>query len=568
MKRWIVPVLSLCLAVSVAAAGAMYIRERRVRRTLEGISRAALWEVSEEMQSLTLSLEKAAVSGSHGQEAALLAAISRSAGDVCRCLTVLPLSHAAMSPTLAFANQLSDWAQSMLPRAAEGGLTDEDRRQLQSHQALCRQLTAQIVLAQADAERSGFTRLADETFYAPADADARPLERIADQDHGMQYPALIYDGAFSDARRSGEPRGLPDTTVTAEDALVIAAEFVGRDRVTAAAPAPDAGGSLPAWGVTIQTADVQLNLEVTRQGGKVLWMMPETARFQQLQSIESCRRAAADFLAQRGFGSMESTQHQVYDGLCVLNFAPVQDGVLLYPDLVKVQVRMDAAEVVGLEAHHYWMNHVRRELPEPAVSAGEAQANLAAGLTAGASRLCLIPWHADERLCWEFDCTAGDSRYLVYIDALTGEEIDILKVIPLSQGTLVSRQIPPHQNTPLHPSQRGILLFTGHHAITTLSPQVRQTQHLRQRGRRASAAASAPASSANTPNTADPLPVISAQTAPQSFSASTASRISGRKDSLTGCSTLRRLPDSAIRSPAARAAAAASLSGDAGLSCP
>ena len=43
----------------------------------------------------------------------------------------------------------------------------------------------------------------------------------------------------------------------------------------------------------------------------------------------------------RDSGEMEANHYQVYDGLAVINFVAVQDGVLLYPDLVKVQVRMD-----------------------------------------------------------------------------------------------------------------------------------------------------------------------------------------------------------------------------------
>lgn len=441
MKRWITPVLSLGLAASLAVCCVQTVRARNALRILEGVSRAALWEVSEDVQALSLSLEKAAIASTGGQEAALLSAVSREAGDVSRLMTALPLSHAAMSPTLTFVRQLADWAQSVIPRVSEGGLTAEDRAALRSHLALCRQLAAQIGLARADAERTGFTRLAAGAFYdAPADPIARPLESLADPDHGMQYPAMIYDGAFSDARRTGSPKGLPEGQITAEEALVIAAEAVGRSRVTAVSPAPDAGGDIPAWGVTVHTGDLQLNLEITRQGGQVLWMMPETAQFPQLQVIDACRRVAADFLAAQGFADMEPVSHQVYDGLCVLSFAPVQSGVVLYPDLVKVQVRMDSAEPVGLEARSYWMNHTPRDLPVPVLDEAAARALLSEDLTARAARLCLIPRYGSERLCWEVDCTSGDARYLVYVDASTGEEVTILKEIDLPQGTVVSRQ--------------------------------------------------------------------------------------------------------------------------------
>ena len=204
MKRWFLPALVFaCLSASIIMTGVMIQRAETSQRTLEGLCRAAMWEASEEMQALSLSLEKTAVSADAAQDAALLSQISRSASDVCRSLSFLPLSHAAMAPTLTFANQLADYAASLLPRTASGGLSAADREQLRSHLALCTQLAAQILLAREDMERTGFSHLADNAFYAPADASARPLESLADQDNGMQYPTLIYDGPFSDARHAG-----------------------------------------------------------------------------------------------------------------------------------------------------------------------------------------------------------------------------------------------------------------------------------------------------------------------------------------------------------------------------
>ena len=58
----------------------------------------------------------------------------------------------------------------------------------------------------------------------------------------------------------------------------------------------------------------------------------------------------------------------IYDGLAVINFVALQDGVLLYPDLVKVQVRMDTGEIVGMEANNYLMNHTVRTALSPSAS--------------------------------------------------------------------------------------------------------------------------------------------------------------------------------------------------------
>ena len=54
------------------------------------------------------------------------------------------------------------------------------------------------------------------------------------------------------------------------------------------------------------------------------------------QAVEAARA----FLAARGYGEMHESYFSRYDGILTVNFAAVQDDVVLYPDLVKVQVSL------------------------------------------------------------------------------------------------------------------------------------------------------------------------------------------------------------------------------------
>ena len=120
------------------------------------------------------------------------------------------------------------------------------------------------------------------------------------------------------------------------------------------------------------------------------------------------------------------------EGVIVINFARLQEGVTLYPDLVKVQV--SGGRVVGLEAGNYWRNHVERDLPEVTFSYQQALEAVNSRLNIISARLALIPSDTSygrldgERLCYEFTCSLGQSRYLVYIDVQTGVEASILKL--------------------------------------------------------------------------------------------------------------------------------------------
>lgn len=396
--------ITIAAGLAFVLVGFMAYQSRRItmlENTVEEISLSALHQTAEEIDALTLDMEKALLAADPAHAVTLLHNVSQAADSVQRCLTFLPVSHAALRPAQVFANQLADYTAALLPHLVEQGqLTPAERAHLNQQLALCSQLSSQLALAHTAADL---------------------------EDLQLDLPVYPQDAV--------QARGLPQGDITQEEALDIARQFVGDHRVTSIHAAPGTTGALPAYGVTVQTSDVQLNLEVTRQGGKVLWMMPETASFPITQSITACLEAAGLFLESQDLAPMEAVHHQVYDGLCVISMVPVQDKVLLYPDLIRVQVRMDTAQVVGLEAHNYWLHHTQRTLPQPALSAEEAGRQIP---NVQSSRLCLLPYQDEELLCHEFTVLHESETYLIYLDAQSGREVELLKTIPVENGSLTA----------------------------------------------------------------------------------------------------------------------------------
>lgn len=401
-RRILIPILVLMLIASSVLTLRQTQRLRRAQLIADEQALAALNQAAEEMQSLTLSLEKLTLSAHAAHQARLLHAVALSAGDVQQCLAALPLEQDAAAGAMSLMGQLQAEASSLLPSLTRAALTDDQRSALQHPLALCSRLSSQLSL------------LRDEN--APA-ADA-----LLNED----YP-------LPEVRPPASPRGLPDHTVTREAARE-AARSLAPGSVLSVEDAPDASGVLPAYGFTVKTEDLQLNMEITCQGGKLLWMMPETAGFSPQHTAEECVAAALAFLDQHGFGSAEAVYLQQYDGLCVVAAAPLQDGVLLYPDLLTVQVRMDTLDTAGLEARSYWTNHTTRTLSTPALTADDAFSALAGEPVRRNERLCVIPAGDGEALCWQCTVEKEGDTYLIYVDAATGEEKAIRKVIPLDNG--------------------------------------------------------------------------------------------------------------------------------------
>ena len=418
-------VFALLLALSAVSGLAFRFKTERdgYAARLREIYEGAVLSALRQMEDMQLSLSKALLSQEDGAENRYLNQVSAGAVQVQRSLSLLPLSHTATQRAIKFANQAADYSGALL-RAGE--ITPEDAARLTGLLNACGEYA--FALSQ---HRESLAQEAEsgKTAFYPEGSEPESVS----YDSAVSYPTLIYDGPFSDARRTGQALALGTKIVSQEEAIVLARDFVG-DRVKRASAGAAMGGSIPCWGVTLDLGDLTLQAAVTRQGGKILWMAPDQGDFPQEKSVEECRENALLFLSARGFEGMRPTFFQVYQGVAVISFAASQGDTLLYPDLVKVQLRMDTAQVVGLEARNYWQNHAARGLLKPALTEEEARKLVGPRLNVQSGSLCLIPTDGGEKLCYEFKGEFGGHTYLSYINALDGRQEELLKVVESDTG--------------------------------------------------------------------------------------------------------------------------------------
>lgn len=425
--------LTLSLVLAVAYALEAERETRRYARAMEETYQGTLLSALSQMEQLRLNIDKALVSADEGQSAQLISRISSDAAAVQGGLSALPLSHAAMGDAVKLCNQLSDYAQSLLAQA-DSALSDDDAALLGELSAACDALLQALQKAYGQMQTGKLRFGLLEDAMADADQAARPLEGVAES---IDYPTLIYDGPFSDVVSESAPKGLGAGEITPEQAVRLAAAFVGESEESAAFT-QESGGLIPAYCVRVSQADCVLQLAVTRQGGDVLWMFPESAGFEVRYGLEESKQAAQRFFAAHGYGEMRLTFWQMYGGMATLSYAAVQEGVVLYPDLVKLQVRLDTLAVVGLEARHYLSSHTLRQRLTPAVGREEAEGAVSARLALSGAQLCVIPLNRQEYLCWEFTGDYNGQTYYVYIDAQTGRQRDIQRLVESDEGPKAS----------------------------------------------------------------------------------------------------------------------------------
>lgn len=394
-------------------------RSTYYKNQLTEIYRGAVLSAIQGMESMEYNMNKALYSGKENSSAPYLTQLSDQAGQARRSLSLLPLSHPDTMQAIKLTNQLSDYAASLQNGQS---ISAADAKQLRSLIRACRSY-AKVLYNHEEMLAT----------FADHPASYYPDQETKAMDDALLYPTLIYDGPFSDHKKE-TPLPLTGDAVTWEEAARIAKACIGEERVLSLAKGPEILGPNPCHGITLKLDDITLEAAVTKKGGKVLWITPDNGAFSSQVTLEQCRESAQAFLQRNGFPPMECTSFQMYEGMAVLAFAALDGDILLYPDLVKVQCRMDTAQVVGLESKTYWQNRKERSPLMPSLSAREAEQNISSLLKVNDSRLCLIPSGEEEILCWQFTCTAGSTDVLVYINAATGAQEEILQVVESAAG--------------------------------------------------------------------------------------------------------------------------------------
>ena len=431
--RTAIVALAMLLAGVTAFAAAQTRRLNAANAQIDAVVQKAFYETCELTEGMSVNFRKLLVAGEPGQIQELLNETALQTQGAMSNLALLPLGQETVSATLKFINQAGDFATALSVRLGNGGMptqADYDTLETLSETAAAFSVSLARLL---DRYEQGEAVFDAEDYDASGCENLYPLTNPAGE-----YPVLLYDGPFSDGRAEGDFKaleGLPE--VTAEDAQAALTAFVGQQQLTFIHLTGEGSVPVACYEFELRLGDYDLSAGVTKQGGQVLYLLCDSdiseVNYTQAEAIDIARA----FLISRGFGELEMSFASQFEGILTVNFAAVQSGVVLYPDLIKVQVSLRDGAVIGLEAAGWLMNHVERVIELPAISETEAIDRIGQSLTAQSVRLCVIPVNDSEALCYEIRATDATGTFLVYIDAATGIERELMQLISDESGSLV-----------------------------------------------------------------------------------------------------------------------------------
>jgi len=183
--------------------------------------------------------------------------------------------------------------------------------------------------------------------------------------------------------------------------------------------------------------NADISISISKKGGHVILMNSNREIELQVLTMEQANKKGKEFLNSHGFPNMKETYYLKEGGIVTINYAYFQNEVIVYPDLIKVKVALDNGEVLGIETTGYLNSHAERVLNSPKITKDEVKENLNKNIEIQSEGLAIIPteWKT-ELLCWEFKGKVDNTDFLVYINAETGREEDILIIVNTPNGTL------------------------------------------------------------------------------------------------------------------------------------
>ncbi|MBR3153266.1 MAG: germination protein YpeB [Clostridia bacterium] len=435
-------ILLILLGISIYN---FYQKDKQVKLTMATSYNMAFNELVGYVQNIENYLAKATISSDSKHGAETLTEVWRQADIAVSYLAQIPLNTEELTKTAKFLNQVSEYSYALSRKNINNeDLTQEDLDNLEMLHNYSLELKDSLnqMLTELNNGTLSWEEITKNknTDYVKQ-VDNVSIDSLVNIDNNFnEYAGLIYDGAFSEHIQKMDKKGLTGDDVTEEQAKQAVKDFIGQEKIEdISLNAFIENGDIPVYDFSVELKDNEntASISISKKGGKVVIMNIDRDVDEERISREDANEIGKSFLSQKGFENMKETYYQTEDNVITINYAYTQEEVTIYPDLIKLKIALDNGDILGIETNGYLNSHTEREIPEAQITIEEAKLKLNPRLSIESEGLAIIPteWKT-EIFCYEFKGKVEETEFLVYINAETGDEENILVIIETPGGIL------------------------------------------------------------------------------------------------------------------------------------
>lgn len=417
---------------------------KREKNSVQDEYNRAMYLAVSYVNNVQVDLEKVMVTSTPSMNAITFADIWKQSNLAKESLEQIPASQNSLSNASKFLTQVSDFSYSLMNKNInDNKITDEEYEKIKQVHENSIALSSKMQDIYDDLN-DGKVKWDELEKYANKELPnielGKSLGGFAEVSKSFQrYEGLIYDGAFSDHILNVEPKNIGEKEYSQEDAKKYINKIFEKENIKEVKEKGESKGRIDLYNFEVSFSDKKeiLSLSITKKGCKLYLMVGDKNVKEEKLSIDDAKKRGIEFLEKLGITNMKDTYYQKSEKIAVINYAAVQDGVVLYPDLIKIKVALDDGMILGVESQGYIFNHIKRDNLKPIQTEEKAKSVINQNVEILSSDIALIPTEYNtEILTYEFKGRIDNRDFLIYINANTLKEEKVLLVIDSKNGIL------------------------------------------------------------------------------------------------------------------------------------
>ena len=423
---------------------------KREKQIAEDNYNKSMYELVNYVQNVEVLISKARITTTPVESCKTYADIWRQANLAKENLASLPIEQSAMANTSKFLAQVSDYSYSLMNKTTEGNkITDEEYKMLADINNKAEEISEVLngmyddlnkgKIKWNEVEKEGNKELKRQEKEGEVLSNISKISKTF-----TEYEGLIYDGAFSNHILEKTPLMIEnEKDVTVEEASKKVEEILKNTKkninIEYINNTGETKGKLDVYTFEAKYKNREdiLYVEITKKGGMLSLFVSDRNVKTRNKTPEECEKTGIEYLKKIGIESVKSTYFLETENMITINYAAVQNNVILYPDLIKVKIAMDDGEVCSVETSGYIFNHKERTDIIPTITIDEARSVLNKNIVIEKEDIAIIPTESkDEVLTYEFKGKINGKDYIIYVNAKNGREENVLLIINTPGGTL------------------------------------------------------------------------------------------------------------------------------------
>lgn len=446
-------VISFCiLGITMLFALQMANVYGRSRQSGSDVSNRTLYNMIGNVKNAEVFLEKVRVTTTKSQQISSLVEILSQTNLAKEALANLPVNQNSMNNVSKFFTQVADFSKYAIKKLATEDLSEKDYEILKKINESMISVTDTLdsiydEMSKGSISWDEVSKVADDKLENNKNILVQGIEDI--KNNFVEYEGLIYDGAYSSHLESTTPKlieGLRDVTITeAKDKAIscVKSKFSSNNleepKIYDVQYMGQTNGKIDLYTfkIILEKSSNDITVQITKSGGLLYLMIQDRTVKAKKISDDDAKKIGEKYLNNIGITNMIATYLIEQENMVTINYASNTGGVVIYTDLVKVKIAQDTGEVCSVECGGYIFNHHERGNLIPNTTKERAMAVLSKEIDVQSTGLAIIPNDINEEiLTYEFKGKVEEREYIIYINATTLEEEQVLIILNTPGGKL------------------------------------------------------------------------------------------------------------------------------------